>query len=759
VNNIDIRHVIRAMPGLVLLLSPHAGFTIVAASEAYSSLVPADEQLVGRPLFEVFPVNPADLEASGVGNLTASLRRVLATGKVDEVQGQRYDVRACATVGGAFEERYWHATNSPVLDAQGNVEYILHCAQEAVATANRDAVEILESITEGFFTLDRQWRFDYVNRSAYGILGRDPGTLYGKVLWEAYPGLEGTEFERGYRRTMEQREKSSFTAFYPLQERWYEVTTFPAPEGVSVYFRNVTEQKKLETEREELIVRGEHQQRIYRTALDSTPDLVYVFDLDHSFIYANQALLQMWGLTDYHGKKLLELGYEPWHAQMHDREIDEVIATRRPIRGEVPFTGTQGRRVYDYIFAPVLDASGDVVAVAGTTRDITERQASELAILQQANRLAELDRSKDEFLATLSHELRNPLAPLRNSLALLRMPQTSAEKVASVHAMMERQVNHLVRLVDDLLEVSRISRGTLSLQPERVDLCTVVRNALEASDALIRTAGHAVTVNLPAQALWVKGDPVRLAQILTNLLNNAANYTERGGTIEVHALRDAGHAAVTVRDSGVGMAPDTVEHMFEMFTRGDRASARTQGGLGIGLALARRLAQMHGGSLLAHSEGVGQGSEFTLRLPLDATLDEAIATPSATEAEISEIRVLVVDDNIDAGDSLAALLAVLGAQVQVARDGQQALKTLEGFAPAVVLLDIGMPVMNGYDVARAIHQRMPERRPLLVALTGWGQEEDRRRAREAGFDHHLVKPAEVDALQQLLASVGAPSVS
>ena len=748
----DIQRIFRGIPGLFLILKPDRDFTIVGASDDYLRATHTDSRIFGRPVFDVFPDNPDQPDANGVRNLRASLERVMAHRIQDKIPLQRYDLRLPADLGGGFQERYWIPINAPIFGDNGEVEYIIHRVEDASAAANRDAVEILESIAEGFFTLDRQWRFDYVNREAHRILHREPGTLSGKVLWQEFPGLEGTEFERNYQRSMIQREKSSFTAYYPNHNSWYEVTSFPAPEGVSVYFRNVTEQKKMQGEREDLIVASENQRRIYETALDSTPDFVYVFDLQHRVLYANAALLTMWGVAEAFGKKLSELGYEQWHVDMHDREIEQVIETRAPIRGEVPFTGTHGRRIYDYIFAPVLGPDGDVVAVAGTTRDVTERQAVDRSLREQAERLAESDRAKDEFLATLSHELRNPLAPLRNAIELLRRTRDGDTRFESVHLMMERQLDHLVRLVDDLLEVSRISRGTFSLRKEQVELAAVVRNATETSDPLIRAGGHTFVLELPEEPLWLEGDLVRMAQILANLLNNAAKYTDHGGRIRLRAWRDGPLAAISVSDNGVGIAPDVMPRMFEMFSRGDRDDGRSQGGLGIGLALSRRLAQMHGGSLEARSEGPGEGSEFVARLPLTAVPE--VATPSLhPDQHLVQMRVLVVDDNPDAGDSLAMILAELGAEVRVARGGAEGIDMFGDYEPSVVLLDIGMPGMNGYDVARALRSRFPQHRATLVALTGWGQEGDRRRAREAGFDHHLVKPADLDVLQHLLGTI------
>ena len=400
------------------------------------------------------------------------------------------------------------------------------------------------------------------------------------------------------------------------------------------------------------------------------------------------------------------------------------------------------------------DAEGRVTRLMGVCADVTERKRTEQA-------LREADRRKDEFLATLSHELRNPLAPLKNALQVLELshagdarPAGGDANLAPLREMMERQVNHLVRLVDDLLEMSRISRGALELRRERVALSAVVRSALETSQPLIRAARHQLSLELPGEALWLDGDPVRLAQIVANLLNNAAKYTEPGGRIAVSARRREGRLELTVRDSGMGIPADVLPRLFEMFSRGGGADRGGQGGLGVGLALARRLAEMHGGTLVAASEGAGCGAEFRLTLPLAAGPGEQSApgAPAALPAR----RILIVDDNRDAAQSLGMVLKYLGADVQVAHDGAQALEALRAYEPGVVFLDIGMPGMDGYEVARRIRAQALERPPAIVALTGWGQEQDRRRAREAGFDHHLVKPADLGQLQALLASLDEP---
>jgi PAS domain S-box-containing protein len=744
----ELQRVFRFAPGRVLVLRPDAAFTILAASVDYLRTTHTDASIFGRPLFEVFPDNPAT-GADGARRLSESLRRVIATRAPDAMPPTRYDVHA---PDGSFEERHWLPVNSPVLAEDGSVDYILHAVDDASTAASRDAVRILESITEGFFTLDRQWRFDYANAEAHRILDRTPGDLRGKVLWEAYPGLEGTEFERAYVRAMVDRQKTSFTAFYAARNAWFEVTAFPAPEGISIYFRDVSDAKRIEQERERLIVASERQRRIYETALDSTPDFVYVFDLQHRALYANAALMKVWGVDDVRGKTWMDLGYEQWHADMHDREIDQVIATRAPIRGEIPFTGTNGRRIYDYIFAPVLDAQGEVVAVAGTTRDVTERQAAEQAIRDQAARLTEADRAKDEFLATLAHELRNPLAPLRNSIELMKRSAAMETDPERLRVVMERQVDQLVRLVDDLLEVSRINSAKVELRIGKVALGSAVRDAIDATRPIIEEAGQELVVDMPDAPLFLDGDETRLTQILVNLLNNAAKYTGRGGRIVVRGERDGDHAVVRVRDNGVGISPAAIPHIFEMFNRGDRDSNRNQAGLGIGLALSRQLAGLHGGTLEATSAGLGMGSEFVLRVPLSASQAPVAPKPVLQDVDLRVQRVLVVDDNVDAGDTLATLLRVLGAEVHVARDGMQALSALDTFLPSVAILDIGMPEMNGYEVARAIRGRLSDAPIMLVALTGWAQDADRRRALEAGFDHHMVKPPNLDALQRLLAA-------
>lgn len=744
----DFLRIFESLPGHATVLRAAPGFPVVAMSRSLQAMSSDPGNVLGRPLFDLFP--ESEQSRGSVDALRASFERAIRTRAPDHHE-QRFDIVDRAS--GRFEERYWLVVNTPVLGDDGAVDYILHQSEDAATERRSGSMAILDAMTEGVFTLDRQWCFSYVNPEAHRILRAEPGSLIGAVIWDRFPGSGDSSFSEHYRRTMHERVRTMFTAFYPGLEGWYEVTVYPAPEGISVYFRDVTARVHAEQDRERLAAESRHQRRIYETALDNTPDFVYVFGTDLRAIYANHALLTVWGVDDVRGRTWMDLGYEQWHADMHDRELAEVIATRAPIRGEIPFTGTNGRRIYDYIFAPVFDASGDVVAVAGTTRDITERQAAEQIIHEHAQRLAEADSAKDDFLATLSHELRNPLAPMRYGLEILRASTGPDGQQARIHSMMERQVDHLVRLVDDLMEVSRITRGTLSLQVEPVLLADVVDSAVEASRPVIDAGRHRLTLELPAAPLVVHGDRVRLAQILGNLLNNAARYSPPGGSIVLRARAADDVLTLSVSDSGVGMEPAEIPRLFEMFSRGERTRASHQGGLGIGLALARRLAVLHGGCLDAVSDGPGQGSTFNLQLPLHGAGAGLPFTSDDPDTTRLALRVLLADDDADVGGSLAEALRLSGAEVHLFDNGGDALAGFDTADPDVAILDIGMPHLTGHEVARALRRRGV--RTPLIALTGWGQAEDRERAFAAGFDHHLVKPVAIPMLVDLLASIEA----
>ncbi len=375
--------------------------------------------------------------------------------------------------------------------------------------------------------------------------------------------------------------------------------------------------------------------------------------------------------------------------------------------------------------------------------------------------LRRADRRKDEFLAILAHELRNPLAPIRNAVAVLRMAGADEEKQQWSREVIDRQVAQMGRLLDDLLDASRITRGKLVLRKERITLGQVVASAIETSRPLIDEQGHALSVTLPPQPVELEADLSRLAQVLSNLLINAAKYTERGGhiwlTAEVPTKEDGqppDAVAIAVRDDGIGIAPDHLPRLFDMFSQADSALDRAQGGLGIGLSLVRGLVELHGGTVEAKSDGPGRGSEFIVRLPLPATLVDAGATTADKDGGAAAgrtCRVLVADDNEDSANTMAMILRLLGHEVKTAYEGRHAVELAGEFRPHAVLLDLGMPKFNGYDTCRSIRQQPWGREMVLIAMTGWGQQEDRRRTQEAGFDHHLVKPIDIAALAKLLS--------
>jgi PAS domain S-box-containing protein len=496
----------------------------------------------------------------------------------------------------------------------------------------------------------------------------------------------------------------------------------------------------------------EESERLYRAIGESINYGVWVTDERGHNTYVSESFLKLTGLTQQ------TYGDSIWSQVLHPEDVERVraqwkecVAHGRDWETQVQVkTAAGGYRAILSRGVAIREPDGRITGWAGMNLDIDRLKRVE-------NELRELDRRKDEFLATLAHELRNPLAPIRNGLEIMRLGRGNPGMVEQARTMMERQVHQMIRLVDDLIDVSRVSRGKIELRKARIDLGSVLTAAVETSKPAIDQNGQTLLVKLADPAVFVDGDLTRLSQVFANLLNNAAKYTERGGRIEVRVGEDSGHAVISVRDNGIGIPTDMLEKIFGIFTQVERALEKARGGLGIGLSIARRLVEMHGGTIVARSPGMGKGSEFIVRLPLAGAQsvewreqNAASITPGALRR-----RVLIADDNIDAASSLSLILQVMGNDVRVAHDGLEALAVAESFQPDAVLLDIGMPGMNGYEVCKKLRERTPEsaRGPTIVALTGWGQEEDRRKSREFGFDHHLVKPVEPTALEALLARI------
>ncbi|PSJ16137.1 PAS domain S-box protein [Nitrosomonas supralitoralis] len=625
------------------------------------------------------------------------------------------------------------------------------------------------------------------------------------------------------------------------------------------------------------------QRRLYETALSNTPDLVYIFDLQGRFTYANEALLKMWGLTweQAVGKNCLELGYEPWHAEMHGREIKKVIETKKPIRGDVPFTGTHGRRIYDYIFVPVIGDNGEVEAIAGTTRDVTERKEAEEAALKSEERqrlaleashsfgiwdwdikndiftaderfgtlfgltseeaktgvkleqvvksiheediervrkiikkklrsggryteeyrirqndgsirwvstrghvqldengqavrfpgvgvditternaiedLKEANRKKDEFLAILAHELRNPLTPIRNALFLIKSGKSSTDSEKRAYALIARQVDQLVRLVDDLMDVSRITYGKITILNDIHSVEEIINNAVETTQSLIEERKHKLTISLPQEPVYIKGDLVRLSQIFSNLLNNAAKYTEIGGEINIKAEEANKNVMINISDTGIGITVPMLTQIFDMFSQGRSSLEHSQDGLGIGLTLVKRLVELHGGKIKATSEGIGKGSAFSVCLPANVSTkdlqNDIHHEHTYNDQPYHNMKILIVDDNEDVTYSMGLVMEALGHKVEIANDGRNALQIAHSFHPDLVLLDIGLGGMNGYDICMTMKKLPGLEETIFIAQTGWGQNEHLQRSKEVGFDHHLVKPVNIEVLEHILMDI------
>ena len=382
----------------------------------------------------------------------------------------------------------------------------------------------------------------------------------------------------------------------------------------------------------------------------------------------------------------------------------------------------------------------------GVAFDDTDRKVAEIA-------LRDADQRKDVFLATLAHELRNPLAPIRNAAQLLGSPKLGPEQLQWVQSVIQRQVKHLAWLLDDLLDVARITQGKLELKRQLITLKSVVDSAVEVARPLLDGKGHHLAVSLPAEPVTVDADPLRLSQVLSNLLTNAAKYTGAGGHIALSGHIERGTLSLSIKDDGIGIPAESLGGIFAMFSQVEGAAVHSEGGLGIGLALVSGLTELHGGKVEARSEGLGHGSEFVVRLPV-ITADAGVATPTADADVPAPVgrRVLIADDNQDAADSLAMFLEMAGHEVRVVHDGRSALSVAQAFRPDTALLDIGMPQLNGYEVAQALRQEPWGAGIALIALTGWGQEDDRKKAIDAGFDRHLTKPVDPDMLVSLIAS-------
>jgi len=516
--------------------------------------------------------------------------------------------------------------------------------------------------------------------------------------------------------------------------------------GASKIVRDVTARKRTERERQNFV-----------TVVENSTDFIAMCDLQGLPFFVNRAGLEMVGLDDIEQARrtpLQEFFFPEDQGMIMNEFLPSVMANGH---GEVEVRfrhfKTGEPRWMAYKVLVLTNAGNEPVGFATVSQDVTERKRLADDLRRLAADLAEADQRKNEFLATLAHELRNPLAPMSNMLEVVKHSGDDREVLKRAHDTIERQLGQMVRLVDDLLDLNRITYDRLELRRSEVELSSVIQQAVEVACPLIDAADHDLTVELPDEPIYLNADRARLAQVFGNLLNNSSKYTKANGRISVSAKRVDDEVVVTVKDNGAGIPQDKLDSIFDMFMQVDLTAERSQGGLGIGLTLVKRLAEMHGGSIEARSAGEGQGSEFIVRLPVLSKASVA-AQPEPAAAEPSpERRILIVDDNVDAADSLAMLLEITGNKTYMAHDGVEAVEAIEEHRPEVVLLDIGLPRLTGHEVCRQVRQQPWGKDIVMIALTGWGQEDDRRQSEEAGFNGHLVKPVDYDKLLELLSSL------
>jgi PAS domain S-box-containing protein len=631
-------------------------------------------------------------------------------------------------------------------------------AEEALRASEQRFARFMQHLPGLAWIKDADGHYVYANDAAEKAFRTPLDQLYGKTDEEIFPPATAALFRENDRQA-----RNSPTGVQVIETLEHEdgilhysiVSKFPIPGpddervltgGMAI---DITDHKRAE----EALRRSEAQ---FRQLADALPQIVWTARPDGFIDYYNERWYEFTGFP--RG----EYGEASWKPILHPDDAERCVETYfgcirsgqlYQIEYRFKDRSTGGYRWFLGRAYPVRDEEGRIVRWFGTCTDIDDTKRAEEA-------LKEADRRKDEFLATLAHELRNPLAPIRYGLQLLRLPAHSGPMLEQTFTMLERQMGQMVRLIDDLLDVSRITRSKLELRKERVELDTVVKSAVETSRPLMEAFGHELFVSLPPEPVVLDGDLTRLAQVFANLLNNSARYTAHGGRIHLLAARQGNDIVVSVKDTGAGISAEMLPHVFEMFMQGDRSLERRQGGLGIGLTLVKRLVEMHGGSVEARSEGLGRGSEFLVRLPV-------VSTPAPSEYPRPHsngttgttglpARILVVDDNEDAARSLSLLLRHRGHEVRTAHDGVEAVTAATEFRPAIAILDIGLPKLNGYDVARRIRSEPWGQDVMLIALTGWGQGEDKLRAREAGFDHHLTKPVDPAELLHLLLDAQRP---
>jgi len=620
-------------------------------------------------------------------------------------------------------------------------ELALRRAAEAVS----ERLELaLSSMTDQFYMLDHEWRYTLVNSRVLEMTGLPEAELTGRSIFKLFPDLCGTEFEANLQAAANEGISRRFEFWHEKPQRWFENAVYPVHDGVAVLVADVTERKRVQ----ESFHRRTAQ---FETLLNKAPIGVYLVDANFKIRDVNPtALSEFGGIPQVIGRDFGELMHLLWPSDYAEEIVQRF---RQTLETGEPYSTSERReqRVdlgvtqhYEWQINRITlpdEGYGVVCYFRDISAHIHARTALEVA-----------DRQKDEFLAMLAHELRNPLAPIRNAVELISRMVPAESRIQSALGMTKRQVAQLTRLVDDLLDVSRITQRRIELKRCVVELPSIIAHAVETVETLLREKQLHISISTSSyQTLHVHADPARLMQCIVNVLTNAAKYTDSGGAIRVQTGVLNATAVIEISDTGVGIAPDLLPRVFDLFVQGERTLDRSQGGLGIGLSVVKRLVEMHEGEVMARSAGPGQGSTFEIRLPLVER--PGTTAPESGTLRIAPVRLLIVDDNQDAADSLALLLELEGHEVAAVYTAQEALEQARSFVPSIVLLDIGLPEMDGYEVARRM-RAMPELGGVrLIAVTGYGQADDRKRTREAGFDDHLTKPVDLSGVERTIAGL------
>lgn len=789
----DYQALFRASPYLYLVMSPD--LTIIGASGAYlRSVQRTEEDIIGRYVFDAFPENPADPSATDVSEIRSSLLRAMAKGEPDTTPFVRYAVPIETAEGRTFEERYWSTVHTPVLDACGKPILVfqnpvdvtelyrfdersrtatlqltppggtnaknfnraqMHEALSRILNNEREHLGSLFNQSPGFVAvlMGPKFVFELVNDAYYQLVGHRE--LIGKPLWDALPEVRGQGFEgilnavfttgvpwSGTAAKFEvQRERNG-----PKVQRYVNLVYQPYkdPNGVTIGIfaqgYDVTDVIEAQTARQQSDER-------LRDGMDATKMVVWDWDVSSGELAYSDNIDKVLGCRPLNMKSIAQFIHEEDRERIsaaHRGAIaggapyQEIVRFIRPDSGVQIWIDSRGR--------VQQDGGAEGIRIRGVTVDVTERVTAEIE-------LREANKKKDEFLAMLAHELRNPLAPISAAAEMLRLTAAEDPRVKKASEVITRQVKHMTSLVDDLLDVSRVTRGLVRLENEYVDVKSAVSSAVEQARPLIEARRHNLTIKSDSAHASIKGDRTRLAQVIVNLLNNAAKYTPQGGEIDLTIRVVDAQVEIRIKDNGIGMEDTLVPHVFELFTQAERTSDRVQGGLGIGLSLVHTLVSLQGGTVTATSEGAGHGSTFVVTLPVSAppTLANHVSTSDSRIAMIdSAFSIMIVDDNMDAGESLAALLEAHGHSVSIQTHPLCAITAARSSPPQVFILDIGLPEIDGYELVRRLRWEPVLRNSIYIALTGYGQAHDRTLSMTAGFDHHFVKPMDAEKMSMLL---------